>query len=599
MASGNQNLEWTLLRSSEDFLDAMHEADAHNLIVVDLETTKSTHYGGNKMIGVSWGYPMGSKFRAFYAPFRHGTFDELDPRNLEEDLICEFARWKGKDLVFHGCGTADLPWLLQEGIDFTGPETFVWDTMIMSHMVNEHEFSYALDDLSNKYYRERKKDLKELETRVGWDNIHPTIMGEYACLDVFLTFKHYLRARAEIQDEDMISNYRDSEQYLKALTRMIMRGIPIDLELCKTLQEEGRRELVALKDELRLDPAKAGQVIARLHGSLKVPVIYRTKKGGKPATDSASLERYAQAYPQSRDFIDKVTQYRTVSKRVSTWYQGFFDKADDQGFLHPGIRQYGTVTTRLSQREPNLQQIPRDAKQVRRLFKDEEDFVLVEFDYSQIELRLASWYLMKKGDSAFYDAYKTGADVHVLTSERLGLHRTMGAKPGRQVAKNINFMLLYGGGAKKFRETVFIQSKGAVDYPLQQCYEWHKDYHKSYPGVNLVTVDCKKLWEQRGFVKFWNGRRRHLGFKDKGYEAFNSVIQGGCGQILMHAIILLDRHMPDLRMVNTVHDSIWFYLRRDEVDDIARDIIKWMTHVPEDFFELPFDVEWKYWSSTT
>ncbi len=579
-------------------MDAMEETDRQSLIVVDLETTKSLHYGGQKMIGVSWGYPQGSRFRAFYAPFRHGWLDDVNPRNLDEDLIAEFYRWKGKDQVYHGGGTADLPWLLSEGIDFTGPETFIWDTMIMSHMVNEHEFSYALDDLSNRYYRERKKSLKEVEASCGWDNIHPLLMGEYACLDVFLTFRHFNRCRSTIDSEEMLPNYRDSERYMKALLRIIMRGMPIDLALCDELQEEGRRQLVALRDELRLDPAKAGQVIAHLHGKLGIPVLYKTKKGGKPATDSTSLTKYHQRYPEARDFCDKVTQYRTVSKQVSTWFQGFKDKADDQGFLHPGIRQYGTVTTRLSQREPNLQQIPRNIKKVRRLFIDTEDYVLVEFDFSQVELRLASWYLKFHDDDAFYEAYRNQQDVHVLTSERLGLHRTMGPKEGRQIAKQINFLLLYGGGPKVFRDTIFRETKGEVNFDLQQCAAWHKDYHKAYPGVAKINQECADLWEKTGYVKFFNGRRRHKGLRDKGYEAFNSIIQGGCGQILMESICYIDLKMPDLLVVNTVHDSIWARIRRDELEDRKVEVCRLMSHFPENRFQMPFDVEAKEWSTT-
>lgn len=596
-AKATENLEWSLVSTEEDFMNAMELTDRQALIVVDLETTKATKYGGQKIIGVSWGFPQGSKFRAFYAPFRHGEF-EVDPENLPEHYLAEFTRWKGKDQVYHGAGTADLIWWLDEGIDFSGPETFIWDTMIMSHMCDEHEFSYALDDLSNKYYRERKKSLKEVEEKVGWSNIHPLLMGEYACLDVFLTFKHFLRTRSHIEHEEMISNYRDSERYLKTLMRIIMRGIPIDLPLCDELQEEGRRQLVALRDELRIDPAKSAQVIAHLHGKLGVPVVYKTK-GGKPATDSTSLLKYAESHPQSRDFVEKVTQYRTISKQVSTWFQGFKDKADDQGFLHPGIRQYGTVTTRLSQREPNLQQIPRNIKGVRRLFMDTDDLVLVEFDYAQVELRLASYYLKKTGDETFYNAYREGQDVHVLTSERLGLHRTMGPKEGRQIAKQINFLLLYGGGPKRFRDTIYKESKGTVNFSMQQCYQWHKQYHESYPGVNFLYQDTAKKFNDRGYIKFFNGRRRHLGFGTKPKDAWNSLIQGGCGQILMLSLNYIDQKMPDLKIVNTVHDSIWVRVPRDELPELAPVVCKMMGQIPTERFELPFEVEWKEWSSTT
>lgn len=606
MANASQALEWTLVSSEEEFHSAMNLTDAHQLIVVDLETTKSTQYGGNKMIGVCWGFPVGGKFRAFYAPFRHGWPEKFPkPENLPEHLIPEFKRWLDKDHIYHNAA-ADLIWLYNEGVDFTGDRPFVWDTIVTSHLVNEHEFAYGLDDLSLKYYKERKASLKDLEKEIRWDEIPPYLMGRYACTDVFLTFKHYLRTRATLEHEGMISVYSESEKYLKTLLRIVDRGIAIDLDLCRELQESGRRELVAFEDELKLNPAKASQVIKRLHGPRSeggygVPILYRTK-GGQPATDSTSLIRYTDQYPDAsdlKDFCEKVVAYRTLSKQVSTWYQGFFDKADAHGRLHPGIRQYGTVTSRLSQREPNLQQIPRNAKNVRKLFMDYDDWVLVEFDYSQVELRLASWYLAQVGDNAFFESYRNGLDVHTGTSERLGLHRTMGAKEGRQIAKQINFLLLYGGGYKKFRDTLYKESGGEADFSLNQCFEWHKGYHQIYPGVAKLGKQAQRRWEDVGYVKYWNGRRRHMGPRDKGSEAWNAIIQGGCGQILMYSLNLLDRRYPDLRIVNTVHDSIWVYLRRDEVDDRAPGISAGLSEIPSERFELPFEVEWKYWRDTT
>lgn len=587
------NLDWTMISSESAFFEALEETKQHGLICIDTETTKVERYGDQIIIGVAWGFPKGSSFRAFYAPFRHGKFP--GNVNLDPSLLTHFNELKGKDQIYHNA-IFDLTVFLKEGVDFTTPQTFIWDTMVMSHLCNEHEFSYSLDSLSNLYFKDRKKNLDAVEQEIGWEQIPTFLMGEYAATDVYLTFKHYLRTVAQLQHEDLISVYKDNEAYLKVLRKIIDRGIAIDLDLAKQLQEEGRRTLSALRDELGLDPAKAGQIIERMHTEFKVPVLYKTK-GGKPATDSTSLVRYSEQYPHVKDFCSKVVLYRTTSKAVSTWYQGFQDKSDAHGLLHPGLQQTGTVTGRLSCREPNLQQVPRQGG-TRRLFKDKGGKILVEFDYSQIELRLGSWYLMKKGDSTLYDAYSQGIDVHVTTAERLGLTRTLGAKPGRQLGKTCNFLLLYGGGPKRLKETIYKDSKGESDYSLQQCVQWVKDFRLAYPGVEILTKSTESKWKEVKTLRLWNGRKRHLDRFEDTHKAFNSVVQGGCGQVLMYALIELDRQMPELEIVNTVHDSVWIYIEEDQLEEIAERVVKIMRSIPETRFNMPFEVEWKRWSDT-
>lgn len=594
----NLQLEWSLIQSEEELRSALDETRRHNLIAVDTETTKEERYGSQVLIGISWGFPVGTSFRAYYAPFRHGDFSGLS-KNLDPSLLYLFNELKEKDQIYHNA-LFDLTVLLKEGISFE--DCMIWDTMIMSHLVNEAEFSYGLDDLSNKYYKDRKKNLSTVEKEIGWDKIPAFLMGEYACTDVFLTFKHYLRTLPTLEHEDLISVYTDSQRYLKVLRRIVDRGLYVDPTLAQGLQEAAQGRCTALRDGLGLDPAKAGQVRTRLHSGgsegLGLPVLYRTK-GKQPAVDSTSLIRYANQFEEARELAEKITEYRQLSKAISTWYQGFFTKTDVQGRLHPGLNQTGTRTGRLSCREPNLQQIPRSG-QTRSLFVDTEDSILVEFDFSQIELRLGSWYLMKRGDTTLYNAYKEGTDVHITTAERMGLIRTLGKKEGRQLGKTINFLLLYGGGSTRLKETLYKDSKGQNDYSLAQTTEWVNSYRKAYPGVPILNDECSNKWVERSYLRMWNGRRRHYNkFRDNHRAAFNSLIQGGCGQILMYALINLDQEMPNLRIVNTVHDSVWIYFKNEEeVQEQTSKIISIMKRVPEDQFDMPFEIEWKYWRDT-
>jgi len=580
-------LQWEVVLSEQEFLQALESTAKQSLVVVDTETYKSDRYGENTIIGVSWGYPVGGNFRAYYAPFRHKDFPGTV--NLPVELLTRFNILKDLDHVYHNA-IFDLTTLLRDNIDFT--DSFVWDTMVMSHLVNENETSFSLDELSRKYFKERKKSLAKLEKEIGWESIPPYLMGEYACTDVALTFKHYLRCRGELQVQELDSVYRDSERYTKVLRKIIDRGLLIDGELAVKLQNEGRDRLRALETELGFFPAKTSQVVEALHTTHGLPVLYRTSKGA-PATDSTSLRRYQGQYDSVKPLVEKILEYRTTSKAVSTWYQGFLDKRDNEGKLHPGLNQIGTETGRLSCRNPNLQQIPRKGS-ARSLFVDPPGKRLVEFDYSQVELRLGAWYLHHYGDdSALYTAYTEGADVHQQTAARLGLERELGASEGRQVGKTINFLLLYGGGAAVLQSTLYKQA--GMEVSLPQAKQWVEAYRDTYPGVMKLNREAQKQAERLGFVRMWNGRRRHFGSKDKTHMAFNSVIQGGCGQILMNALVQLDQDLPFLEIVNTVHDSIWCYVDEKDLEPTVQAVVEIMGEVPTAYFGMPFEVDWKLW----
>lgn len=589
-----------IIQSEEEFLGYMEEASTQPLIVVDTEYEKEDKYGKANIIGVSWGYPMGSLFKSFYVPFRHRLYGEVDPGNLEVELLQEFNRFPLAGTQVYHNWQADHGVFFKEGIDFSN--RFIHDTMIASHLCDENELSYKLDYLCQKKFKVRKKNLSDLEKDVGWEHIHPLIMGRYACTDVYLTYMLYRDNVAQLQRQGLEDLYSIYESFIKVLYRVTSRGLHVDEKLALTLQDEGRTKLSELATKYEFNLGSAQKVADYLHNVLGVKVRYRTKKGA-PSTSSLHLRRYRDSVEESRGFIQDVLDYRTTSKAVSTWYQGFLDKRGIDGLLHPGLTiagaetrsggvEGGTRTGRLSCREPNLQQVPRKGK-VRNLFLDPPGYKLVEFDYSQAELRLIGYYMERQGDPTVANSYRNQIDIHALTAESMGLTSHMPFKDARQVGKTCNFSLCYRAGPEQLRTILYRDAD--FDVTSQQAATWHRAWHNTYPVVHELNELAQSTAERLHYVKMWNGRKRHLVGNDC-YKAFNSIIQGGVGQLMVAAMSAIDEAFPELQMVNQVHDSIWFYLPEDEVEAWVDKIVPVMQSIPTEQFGLPFVADWKLWN---
>lgn len=590
----------TIIETEEQFLNEIAKAATQSLIVVDTEYHKTNTWGEARIIGVSWGYPVGSSFVSFYAPFRHMEFPGT--KNLDPKLIIEFNRFTGTQ-VYHNF-MADWQVFMWDGVDIS--RHYIFDTMVASHLINENERSFSLDQLSLKYFKARKKSLGALS--MEWERIPPQIMGDYACIDVFLTYRQYVRCKAGLQEQGLDNLYDDYQLFIKALARVVSRGLHIDATLASQLQEEGRKELNLIQQKLGFKPSSQQLVAKRLHDptDFGLPVLYVTKKGA-PSTSSLHLRRYSDRYPEVKEFVSDVLRFRTVYKAVTTWYEGFLTKRGTDGLLHPGLtvvggsqtdeeRRGGTVTGRLSCREPNLQQVPRTGP-ARRLLTCPSGVRLIECDYSQAELRMIGHYLEKAAnDPTVANAYREKTDIHAITAENMELLSSLDFKSARQVGKTCNFSLAYRAGVKQL-QTILYRDAG-LDAPMDQVAVWHKAWHKTYPGITELNERAEAQAKKFNYVRMWNGRRRHLTQQKDWAKAFNSIIQGGVGQIIVYAMTEIDRQLPDLQVVLSVHDSILFYVPEHKAEEISLKVIDIMERVPVQFTDIPFNVDWKPYNAS-
>ena len=283
--------------------------------------------------------------------------------------------------------------------------------------------------------------------------------------------------------------------------------------------------------------------------------------------DEAVLERYG--HPTTA----LVIEYRTTSKQLSSYIRPYIARSGvSGGRLYPTFKQHGTITGRLSCENPNMQQIPRGDSPVKRLFMAEPDHELWEFDYKNIEMRLAAAYAQEQ---SLIDAFINGLDIHDTVSEQIGVPR--------HVAKMMNFLILYGGGVDTLARKTGLTKAAAFNVITS--------FKKQYPAVAAIMDKAEAVAEENMEVKYWTGRKRHFLWRSEARKAFNSVIQGGAFEIVKDGMLRLD--VAGYRMVNQVHDAVWVQIHRAELMDALQQIPEILSAGTFENFGVPFPVDAK------
>lgn len=301
-------------------------------------------------------------------------------------------------------------------------------------------------------------------------------------------------------------------------------------------------------------PKQLGEI---LFETLMLPTDKKTKTGY--STSAEVLDKLKKYHP----IIEDILEYRQVTKLKSTYVDGLLKVADDGGLVHTTFKQTGTATGRLSSAEPNLQNIPIRTELGRELRKffipTTEGRVLIDADYSQIELRLLADIA---GDTAMRDAFISGFDIHTDTASRVfGVDKDHVTVELRKKAKAINFGIMYGMGEHSLSEDLHISRAEAKSYI--------DSYLNSYPDINRYLDEIIKTAYEQGFVTTKLGRRRfipELAESNKMRKKFgervamNSPIQGTAADIMKIAMIRVHNRLTksglDAKLILQVHDEL-------------------------------------------
>ncbi|MBE6622253.1 MAG: DNA polymerase I [Ruminococcaceae bacterium] len=301
-------------------------------------------------------------------------------------------------------------------------------------------------------------------------------------------------------------------------------------------------------------PKQLGEV---LFGELKLPAAKKTKTGY--STDAETLEKLRPYHT----IVDRILEYRQVAKLKSTYGDGLLKVADENGRIHSSFNQTVTATGRLSSSEPNLQNIPIRTELGRRMrqyfIPKNEDYLLVDADYSQIELRLLA---AISGDTNMISAFASGEDIHTVTASQVfGVPVEGVTSELRKRAKAVNFGIVYGIGAYSLSQDLGV--------PKNEADRYIKSYLAKYPQVSEYLTDIVETAKANGFVTTIFGRRRdipELASPKKNLQAFgarvamNSPIQGAAADIIKIAMIRVDKALResgiDAKLILQVHDEL-------------------------------------------
>ncbi len=450
--------------------------------------------------------------------------------------------------------------LLEEGID---PAGFVFDTALAGYLLDATAGGYEIERLFMSYYNREVTGQAHLAA-ADFSPLGDAAMAE-ASLDSRCSAIAALREFQEprLKEQQMWQLFTEVELPLcRVLAEMECAGMRCDGGQLAAFGAWLEGKIVALEREIYdlagsefniNSPKQLGKV---LFEDLRLPHGKKTKTGW--STNAEVLEKLRADAP----VVDRILTYRQYTKLKSTYADGLLKAICPDGRVRTSFQMTVTATGRLSSTEPNLQNIPTRTdlgSQIRRLFTAEEGCVLVDADYSQIELRLLAH---MAGDAAMQQAFAQGADFHTVTAARVfHVPPEQVSADMRRSAKAVNFGIVYGISAFSLSQDIGVTVAEARSYMER--------YFDTYQGVKRYMTDVVEQAKERGYVEtLWHRRRALPELKSSNFNmrafgervALNMPIQGTAADIIKLAMVKVRQRLLaeglEARLIMQVHDEL-------------------------------------------
>ena len=441
---------------------------------------------------------------------------------------------------------------------------FVFDTALAAYLADATAGSYDIPKLFLSYYNEELPKPAHLAPEaftslLGDDTAAQTALIRYTAAVSAL----HATLAPRLRELDMETLYDDVELPLcRVLADMETAGFLVDR---KALAEYGQTLQAAMDETEQAIYAAAGETFninspkqlgAILFEKLGLPHGKKTKTGWSTNADVLEKLRY------DAPIVADVLRYRQYAKLKSTYVDGLLKVIEPDGRVRTSFQMTVTATGRLSSTEPNLQNIPTRTElgsRLRRMFTAPEGCVLVDADYSQIELRLLAHIA---GDAEMQAAFRSGADFHTVTASRVFHVPPEQVTPElRRRAKAVNFGIVYGISAFSLAQDIGVT--------VAEAREYMERYFETYQGVRQYMTDVVEKAERDGYVQTLMHRRRALPeLKSSNFNlrefgkrvALNMPVQGAAADIIKLAMVRvharLQREGLRARLLMQVHDEL-------------------------------------------
>ncbi len=572
------SMDYRLCLSREVLETLVKEIRKAGMVSIDTETTSQDPLKA-ELVGISFAFEEG---RAWYLPLSHSYLGVPPQLEMSEALFVlrgvledEGVSKVGQNIKY------DAEVLKGQGIDLKGIH---FDTMIASYVINPGLRQHNLDYLAQHYLNHKMISFSEVvgkgKNALSFADIDVEKAKEYSCEDADITLRLMRLLDRKLSEDKNEALFYDLEMNLvPVLMDMEMTGIAIDARFFREMSARFAGDIKDLAQEIFEEagmefninsPQQLGRV---LFEKLQLPVQGKTAKTRNYSTGEKALKKLA-AFPHKVPGL--VLRYRSLSKLKSTYLDGMLKLVNPStGRLHTSFNQTVAATGRLSSSNPNLQNIPirgEEGREIRKGFVAGKGNYLISADYSQVELRVFAHY---SGDEGLIEAFQRDADIHTRTaSEILGAKAEDVTAEMRQIAKTINFGIIYGMGPRRLSEELGIDHKTAKNYIAA--------YYDRYKGVARYREEIIETVTKMGYVSTLFNRRRYLPDIKHGNRviraeaermAVNTPIQGTAADLIKRAMINIHGRLKEegfrTKMLLQVHDELVFEAPEGELGKVV------------------------------
>ncbi|MFA6983340.1 MAG: DNA polymerase I [Sedimentibacter sp.] len=519
----------------------------------------------------------------------------IDFEKAEENKVLESLKviFESKEIAIWGHNLKnEIIYLMRNNIQINNIQ---FDSEIGKYLLNPSESSYSLDKIAYEFLNieipsenqilgtgVKRKTFKE----IGLEQRKAYIFNYLNTVN-----KVQKQITKEVDNLKMTSLYEEIElPLIEVLAYMEFIGFKVDIGVIDKLGVHFQKKITELEKDIyelagenfNINSPKQLSVI--LFEKLGLPIIKKTKTG--ISTDIEVLERLSSEHA----IVGKIIEYRSMVKLNSTYVEGLKNEVNkNTGRVHSVFNQTIASTGRISSTEPNLQNIPtrtEEGRELRKAFVSEDDYILCDADYSQIELRVLSHLADEQN---LIDAFKQGLDIHAKTASQVFHVNLSDVTPEmRGRAKAVNFGIVYGISDYGLSRDLKIPRKEAKKYI--------DNYMKYYSNIEKYMKDIVEQGKRDGYVTTYFGRRRYIpelssrNFNIRSFGeriALNTPVQGTAADIIKAAMVgvynrLKNNNMKS-RLILQVHDELIIEAYKDELEEVKTILTEEMENVIVDF----------------